>query len=132
MTRRDLVVVGLLTFFTCGIYALIWQYKTTDELKAVTRRDLNPGLEVLLTLVTCGLFGIYAHYRNAQLVTEQMKAWRGAHEDKSTLVLVLDLASLVVGVTWVAAVLVLQDELNKLAEAVPASGVMTVDPQRVG
>lgn len=132
MTRRDLVVVALLTIFTCGLYALYWQYKTTDELKAVTGKDLNPGLEVLLSFVTCGIFSIYAHYRNAQLVTEQMKAWRGAHEDKSTIVLALDVASLVVGVTWIAAVLILQDELNKMAEAVPSSGVMAVDTNRVG
>ena len=132
MTRRDLVVVALLTIFTCGLYALYWQYKTTDELKAVTGKDLNPGLEVLLSVVTCGIFSIYAHYRNAQLVTEQMKAWRGAHEDKSNIVLALDVASLVVGVTWIAAVLILQDELNKMAEAVPASGVVSIDPNRVG
>lgn len=132
MTRRDLVVVALLTIFTCGLYALYWQYKTTEELKGVTGKDLNPGLEVLLSFVTCGILSIYAHYRNAQLVTEQMKAWRGVHEDKSTIVLALDVASLVVGVTWLAAVLILQDELNKMAEAVPASGVMAVDPRRVG
>jgi len=132
MTRRDLVVVALLTIFTCGFYAFYWQYKTTDELKAVTGKDLNPGLEVLLSVVTCGIFSIYAHYRNAQLVTEQMKAWRGAHEDKSNIVLALDVASLVVGVTWIAAVLILQDELNTMAAAVPASGVMSVDPNRVG
>lgn len=130
MTRRDLVIVALLTVFTCGLYAIYWQYKTTDELKAVTGKELNPGLELLLTLVTCGIFGIYAHYRNAQLVTEKMKALRGAHEDRAVLVLALDLASLVVGVTFVAAVVVLQDELNKLAEALPAGVV--ADVQRVG
>lgn len=130
MTRRDLVVVGLLTVFTCGIYALYWQYKTTEELKTVSRKDLNPGLELLLSLVTCGIFSIYAHYRNAQIVTEQMKALRGAHEDKSMVILALDVASLVVGVTWVVAVVILQDELNKLAEV--ATGVQPVDSQRVG
>ncbi len=130
MTRRDLVVVGLLTVFTCGIYALYWQYKTTEELKTVSRKDLNPGLELLLSLVTCGIFSIYAHYRNAQIVTEQMKALRGAHEDKSMVILALDVASLVVGVTWVVAVVILQDELNKLAEV--ATGVQPIDSQRVG
>lgn len=130
MTRRDLVVVALLTLFTCGIYALYWQYKTTEELKAVSRKDLNPGLELLLTLITCGIFGIYAHYRNAQVVTEQMKALRGAHEDKSMVILALDVASLFVGVTWIVAVVILQDELNKLAEV--ATGVQPLDSQRVG
>ncbi len=133
MTRRDLLTVGLLTFFTCGLYALYWQFKTTEELKAVTgKSDLNPTLELVVSIVTCGIFSIYAHYRNAQLVTEKMRTVNPAYEDKSTLVLVLDLASLVVGVTWIVAVIMLQDELNKLADALPNNGVVSVDSQRVG
>jgi hypothetical protein len=127
MTRRDLAVVALLTIFTCGLYGLYWQYKTTEELAASTRKELNAGLELLLTVVTCGVFGIYAHYRNAQVVTEQLRALRGSHDDKSTLILVLDLASLAVGVTWIVAVVMLQDELNTLAEAQRPSG-----PAQVG
>ena len=96
----------------------------------MTGKDLNPGVELLLTLVTCGLFGFYIQSRHAQLVTEQLRAWKGAHEDKSTLVLILDVSSLFVGVTWFIAVLILQDELNRLADA--ATGVRPVDAQRVG
>jgi hypothetical protein len=130
MQRRDLLIVGLLTLVTCGLYSFYWQYQTTQELKGVTgKADLNPGLELLLTLVTCGIFGIYVRYRNAQLVTERMRALRGVHDDKSTLVLVLDLASLVTGITFVIAILIEQDELNKLAEA--SSGVSVVPSQPV-
>jgi hypothetical protein len=131
MTRRDLLTVGLLTFVTCGLYALYWQFKTTEELKLVTgKTELNPGVDLLLTVITCGLFGIYVHYRNTQLVTERLRALKGAHDDKSTLVLVLDLASLVVGVTWIAAVVVVQGELNKLADAAPPSGVQPLQSQQ--
>lgn len=132
MTRRDLVVVALLTVFTCGLYALYWQYQTTAELATATGKELNAGLELLLTFVTCGLFGIYVHYRNAQVITEQLKALQGTHDDKSVVVLALDLASLVVGVTWVVSVVILQDELNKLAGALPPSGVMGLDARKVG
>lgn len=131
MARRDLLTVGLLTFFTCGLYALYWQFKTTEELKQVTgKSELNPTLELVVSIVTCGIFSIYAHYRNAQLVTERMRALNPAYEDKATMVLVLDLASLVVGVTWLVAVLVLQDEFNKLADA--SSGVAPVEQQKIG
>jgi hypothetical protein len=44
MTRRDLLVVALLTIVTCGLYSFYWSYKTTDELKSVTGKELNPGL----------------------------------------------------------------------------------------
>jgi hypothetical protein len=130
MPRRELVTVALLTFFTCGLYSFYWHYQTTNELKAVTGKDLNAGIELLLTLATCGFFGFYIQYRNAQLVTEQLRAWKGSHEDKSTLVLILDVSSLFVGVTWFIAVLILQDELNRLADA--AAGVRPIDAQRVG
>lgn len=131
MQRRELVVTGLLTFITCGLYSFYWQYQTTQELKGVTgKSDLNPGLELLLSIITCGIFGIYVRYRNAQLVTERMRSLRGAHDDNSTLVLVLDLASLVTGITFIIAILIEQDELNKLAEA--SSGVSVVPSQPVG
>ncbi|MCA2980672.1 MAG: DUF4234 domain-containing protein [Myxococcaceae bacterium] len=131
MQRRDLVVVALLSIVTCGLYAFYWQYQTTVELKAVTgKADLNPGLELLLSLVTCGIFGIYVRYRNTQLVTEQLKALRGAHEDKAVLVLILDLAAFVVGITFFAAVLVAQSELNALADARSGGTMMPPQPVR--
>lgn len=42
------------------------------------------------------------------------------------------MASLFVGVTFIVAMLILQDELNKLANALAAGGVATVDANRVG
>ena len=133
MARRDLLVVALLSVFTCGLYAFYWTYKTTDELKGVTGKDLNPGLELLLSIVTCGIFSIYVHYRNAQLVTERMKALSNSYEDKSALVLGLDLASLFVGLTFIVAMVILQDELNKLSDALSSGGgIATVDTNRVG
>src|SRR5882672_5257319 len=56
LKERNGVVVLLLAMFTCSIYELIWIYRTTDELRAATMDDsLNPGLDVVLTIVTCGL-----------------------------------------------------------------------------
>jgi len=40
-----------------------------------------------------------------------------AHEDKSTIILILNIASFFVGVTGFIAIALLQDELNKLADA---------------
>ncbi len=44
----------------------------------------------------------------------------------------LDVASLFLGVTYLVAMLILQDELNKLANALSAGGVATVDANRIG
>jgi hypothetical protein len=118
IVRRDVVVTVLLMLVTCGLYWLYWNYQTTNELKALTgKEDINPGLELLLSLVTCGLFGVYTEYRNAQLITEQMRARGRPHEDKSTLILILNLAAYFVGLTWVVASAFLQQELNALADA---------------
>lgn len=125
MTRRSVAVVLLLSFVTCGLYSLYWLYVTTTELKTVTARaDLNPGLELVLSIVTCGLWGLYAGYRNAGLVHQVFTQGGRPHEDKSTLVLILNLLMLVVGVTGFVATAILQDELNKLAD----SGLVPVLP----
>lgn len=117
MTRRSVAVVVLLSFITCGIYWFWWIYATTDELKRVTGHpDLNPVVDLVLCIVTCSLWGIYVEYRNAAVVHQEMvKAGRN-HEDRSIIILVLNLATFVVGLTGFVAIALLQEELNKLAD----------------
>ncbi|HEY3450464.1 MAG TPA: DUF4234 domain-containing protein [Myxococcales bacterium] len=116
MTRRNPAIVLLLTLVTCTIYWFYWIYVTTDELKQTTgKADLNPALDVVLSIVTCGIWGIYVEYRNAQLVHETLDARGVRHEDRSVVILILNLASFFVGVTGLIAIVLLQDELNKLA-----------------
>jgi hypothetical protein len=108
---------AVLTMVTCGIYYFYWQYVTTEELKQATGRDdLNPMMDLLLTLCCCGLWAIYVQYRNAQVVHEQFEARGQSHEDKSTFILILHALAALNGITSLIALLMLQDEFNKLAD----------------
>ena len=118
MIRRNPAIVLLLSLVTCFVYWFYWIYATTDELKRATNRtDLNPALDLILSIVTCALWGIYVEYRNATIVHEALLAGGQRHDDKAVVILILNLTSLFVGVTGLIAIVLLQDELNKLAPA---------------
>lgn len=117
MTRRDAWLPPVLTIATCGIYYFYWQYVTTDELKRATgREDLNPTMDLLLSLLCCGMYSFYVQYRNMQVVHEQFTARGQRHEDRSTFVLLMHLVTFVNGVTAFVGMMIAQDELNKLEE----------------
>lgn len=117
MTRRDAWIPPVLTMVTCGIYMFYWQYVTTDELKRASgREDLNPMMDLLLSILCCGLWSIWVQYRNAQVVHEVFQRYGRPHEDKSTFVILMHALAFVNGMTSLVAIMILQDELNKLAD----------------
>lgn len=110
-------MVVVLTLVTCGVYYFYWQYVTTAELKTVSgREDLNPTLDLIISILCCGIYGIYVQYRNAQVVHEVITRAGQPHEDKSTMVLIMHVLNYFTGVTGLIALLMLQDEYNKIAD----------------
>lgn len=116
MTRRDPVMVLIFTYLTCGIYGLYWQYVTTEELANVSgRNDLSPAMDLVISLLTCSLYMFYVYYRNAEIIDATLTARGIPHENKTQTVLLLVVASFVVGVTGWFPPFILQEEFNKLA-----------------
>jgi hypothetical protein len=114
--ERNAVVVLLLSLVTCGIYYLIWLYSTSSELKdALQDEEIKPGQDLLLTIVTCFLWSIYVEYRNAQKLHAALLSRDAYAKDQSEMVLILDLAALFVGATWLVATYIVQEDLNKLS-----------------
>ena len=112
-----MAMIIVLNLVTCGVYWFYWCYVTTQELRASTgRTDLNPGMDLLLNIVTCSMWGIFVEYRNAQVV-HQTFIHRGIHhEDKSSMILIMNILMFFTGgVTAIIAVVLMQEELNKLA-----------------
>jgi hypothetical protein len=63
--KRDPAMVILFSILTCGIYALWWYHTYATEVKnSLNRQDLSPGRDLLLSFVTCGIWGIIAFYYN--------------------------------------------------------------------
>jgi hypothetical protein len=103
---------------TCGVYYLIWIYSTTSELKeALADQELKPGVDVLLTIMTCSLWSIYVHYRNAQKVHAGLLSRDPAAKDQTDTIMAMHLLGLFVGAGWLISMYLLQEELNRLARA---------------
>ena len=116
--ERNSGVVVVLSLVTCGVYALYWLFKTSEELKAATNdAQINPAIDLVVSLLTCGLWGIAVTYRNAQKVHQTILPYHPQHKDQSQTIILLSVASLVVGVTWLVSVFLTHEELNMLARA---------------
>lgn len=118
MKQRSVLGGIVLWVITCGLYGWYWHYVTTAELRDATgREDLTPGLDLMLGLITCGLWFIYTDYRNAQAIYELMSRTRLPSVDRSQMILLIGLCRLV-GVAIPSAFicfLVLQDDYNSFA-----------------
>ena len=119
MTKRPPLAVVALTLLTFTVYAYFWLYRTTDELRRETDRDdLNPAVDVILTLMTFGLWGIWAAYRNAKITHEALEDRGEDHLDRSLAVGGFAAASVVSGWAWLVSIALLQEDFNRLAEPV--------------
>jgi hypothetical protein len=119
--ERNFVAVVVLMICTCGIYRLFWLYNTCTELKATTNDpQINPGTDLLLTFVTCGIWAVYVEYRNYQKANAALRSREPYREDKSQTMLMLIVLALFIGVTGIIALHMLQEELNALARVANA------------
>ncbi len=112
-TQREAVTLLLLTIVTCGIYGLVWKYQTTEELRQATGDDtINPMLDVILPVLTCGVWTIYTHHRNAKKIFELAQRAGVPRTDQSTTVILCDIFGLALVASFI-----LQGEYNALAQA---------------
>lgn len=116
ITERSPAIVIVLSLLTCGVYFLFWIYSTTSELRdGLGDPEIKPGLDVTLCVLTCSLWSIFVMYRNAQKVHAALLSRDPYAKDQSETVVLLMMATLVVGASGLVAMYILQEELNKLA-----------------
>jgi hypothetical protein len=118
--KRDPVMVLVFTLLTCGIYGWYWWFVTATDVKnALQREDINPTMELVLGFVTCGIYLIFMYYKYPQLLLEMQNRVRLPSNDLSTV-------SLLLGIFFpLAAMLILQTELNKIWDAARGGGGQT-------
>jgi hypothetical protein len=106
---RHPAAVIVFTIITCGIYALVWEYKFSKEIKAyLGNENINPGLEVFLSFI-CFPYIIYWSYKTGKLMTDIQKKASLPQEDNSVLYLVLALFGF-----FIVNMAILQDSINKV------------------
>ena len=116
--ERSSVQVVVFSILTCGIYALYWVYKTSEELRDATGDpSINPSVDVLLSVVTCFAWMIYVLHRDAQKTHQASVRINPARKDQTQTILIMAVLSLVTGVTLYISLYLLQEEMNELARA---------------
>lgn len=65
MQKRDVIIVILLSIFTCGIYQIYWFYVNAQSLNQEEPSDplMNYIGALFLGLVTCGIYSIFWMYK---------------------------------------------------------------------
>lgn len=108
--KRSIPLCIVLSIVTCGIYAIYWFVKLTDDTNQITNdpNATSGGIAFLLTLVTCGIYGIYWAYKQGEKL-DNLKAQRGLPtSSQAILYLILELFGL-----GIIAYALMQDEINK-------------------
>ncbi|HEX8493791.1 MAG TPA: DUF4234 domain-containing protein [Pyrinomonadaceae bacterium] len=111
--KRDPLMVIVFTFLTCGIYGIWWMVTYGNEVKnSLGRQDLNPGMDLVLGIITCGIWSTIAFwYKYPKLIMEMQQRVGLPPNDISTTTLLL-------GIFFApAALYIVQSELNKIWDA---------------
>jgi len=115
--ERSPVTVIILGMVTCGFYVWYWWYKSTQELKEATGDgSLNPGMDILLVVLTGGLWGIYIEHRNAKKVNEILSQVDPGRKDQSQTILIMRIVGLFIAFTAFYAMYLTQQEYNAMAQ----------------
>ena len=92
------------------------------------REDINPALELILSIVTCGLYTYYWYYKYGKIVYLEMTAKVGMDNSEDSTVLLVILGLLV---NFVAGA-IMQDKLNAIWNSIDDNsddGIKNIESQ---
>lgn len=87
---KSLVPHVLLLLFTCGIYYLVWIYRTTDSLNACKNEKYRNPVNKLLLCMFVPFYSIYWTYKSAHRI-DMLGYEKGIQGETATLSLILSL-----------------------------------------
>ena len=107
--ERSIALAIVLSFVTCGIYAIYWFVVLTDDLNQLSDpanqyNETSGIVAFLLTLITCGIYGLYWAYKQGEKI-DRMKQ---SNSSPGILYLILWLLT-----PHVIAYALMQNEINK-------------------
>ncbi len=111
MKHRNLFNTFLFAMFSLGFYAIYWILMMPAEFASELGERRNAFVDVLLFVVTCGLYSIYLSYKSATYVNRIAEQRGEKTEDMTTLAIILAFC----GGAFVTQFL-LQDKMNGFVE----------------
>ena len=110
--KRSIPKAIIYSIITCGIYAIYWMYKLTEEAHELAGEQTTAtgGMVILYTFITCGIYGLYWVYKMGVTVN-MAKEKRGLRNDDSVPVIYLVLSIFGLAIVSYA---MLQDGLNEV------------------
>lgn len=112
MKKRNIALAIIFSIITFGIYGIFWYASMQNSVKSKCGLGYGGGVTVLFTILTFGLYGIYWMYAMGERLQKS-----GASKNEGVLYVILA----VVGLGIVSTCLI-QNEINKLADAEQSSG----------
>ena len=108
--ERNVALYVVLSLLSCGLFAPIWMYLIGRDLRrALVHEEIRPELDLLLALVTCGVWWVYLLYRYPSLIVALKRRVGLSGEDLPVISLILGILSL-----GLVSLVLMQSELNRI------------------
>lgn len=112
LKKRDILIMLVLTFVTCGIYGIYWYFVAISELNDEMNRifpqekTINPVIAFLLGMITCGIYPVYAAY----IWTQQVKQLGDYYQVQTT----EPILTFLLWLCWGVGTFLIQNDMNKM------------------
>ena len=76
MKKRNILLNGVLTFFTFGLWGLVWLAQITNEVQTMSGRQKTAGgkLAAFFSFITCGFYTFYWLFKTSGEIGELRKS----------------------------------------------------------
>ena len=111
--HRSILSCILFSIFTCGIYAIYWQYSIARDTNILLRSNgyqegTSPAQVVIFSIITFGIYGIYFVYK----VAKNMNQIDEMYDNNAILYVILSIFGL-----SIVAYAIIQDNINRMIDA---------------
>lgn len=111
--HRSILSCILFSIFTCGIYAIYWQYSIARDMNTLLRSNgyqegTSPAQVVIFSMITFGIYGIYFVYK----VAKNMNQIDEMYDNNAILYVILSIFGL-----SIVAYAIIQDNINRMIDA---------------
>ncbi len=113
MSTKNIALSLFFTIISFGIYGLYWLYCIADSFEKEHLSEnlgISPGMFILVSIATCGIFNIYAFYKWGHLTAELMEKHGKKHDENRVIIyLIFSLFGL-----SIINLCIIQDDFNKI------------------